>query len=150
MIRRWNDRVSDDDVVYHLGDFTLGGTNMAQKFFEKLKGRIYVLKGSHDQSWYGKRVLFSLSGQVVEFLGTTKEISYNDKKIQLNHYAQRVWWLSHYGSYHLYGHSHGRLPSVGRSMDVGVDCHNFYPVKLEDVILKLKNERNMNQLAESD
>ncbi len=26
LAERWNARVRDEDVVYHLGDFTLGGT----------------------------------------------------------------------------------------------------------------------------
>ena len=30
--------------------------------------------------------------------------------VVLCHYAMRVWDRSHYGSWHLYGHSHGNLP----------------------------------------
>ena len=53
--------------------------------------------------------------------------------IVLCHYAFRVWRNAHHGSWHLYGHSHGSLPSAGRSMDVGVDCHDFSPISYEQV-----------------
>ena len=31
---------------------------------------------------------------------------------------------------HLYGHTHGALEEMGRSMDVGVDSWNYSPVRL--------------------
>ena len=56
----------------------------------------------------------------------------------MSHYAHRTWDKSHHGSLHLYGHSHGTLPGVGRSMDVGVDStdmnSDFTPFLLDDVI----------------
>ena len=47
----------------------------------------------------------------------------------------RVWNKSHYGSWNLYGHSHGSLPDDphARAIDVGVDCHNFAPVSFDEV-----------------
>jgi hypothetical protein len=41
--------------------------------------------------------------------------------IVLSHYAQRCWQGRSKGAWHFYGHAHGRLPSEGRSRDVGVD-----------------------------
>jgi len=40
----------------------------------------------------------------------------------------RTWPLSHYNSWHLYGHSHGKLEPIGKSWDIGVDANNYYPV----------------------
>ena len=42
----------------------------------------------------------------------------------MNHYSHRIWNMSHYGAYHLFGHSHGTLDDIGRSMDVGLNTHN--------------------------
>ena len=49
---------------------------------------------------------------------------YGKVKIVLMHYAMRVWNKSHWGMWHLYGHSHGSLPEDPKSMsfDVGVDA----------------------------
>jgi len=47
----------------------------------------------------------------------------------------RTWNASHHGVWHLYGHSHGTLSDDEKalSIDVGVDCHNFYPISYEEV-----------------
>jgi calcineurin-like phosphoesterase family protein len=66
--------------------------------------------------------------------------------IILCHYAMRVWDRSHYGSMHLYGHSHGHLPDYGKSMDVGVDCHNYYPISVDHVRERLSSAKNFNEV----
>jgi hypothetical protein len=43
------------------------------------------------------------------------------QRLYLHHYACRTWPAQHYGSHHFYGHSHGNLPPLGKSRDVGVD-----------------------------
>ena len=62
--------------------------------------------------------------------------------VVLFHYAIREWNASHHGTYHLYGHSHGTLPDNPKSLsfDVGVDCHDFYPLSYQEVkaIMKTK------------
>lgn len=145
LIERWNSCVGDDDIVYHLGDFTLGRLDVFQKYCSQLVGNIYVVPGGHDCRWMN-----DAEAQIGQTIGTTQtgwvilkptlmSIDFHNdnerysKSLILCHYAMRVWDKSHYGSVHLYGHSHGNLPSIGRSMDVGVDCHNFYPVDLNDV-----------------
>jgi calcineurin-like phosphoesterase family protein len=47
----------------------------------------------------------------------------------------RVWRASHFGSWHLFSHSHGNLPELqgALSFDVGVDCHDFEPIAYEQV-----------------
>jgi calcineurin-like phosphoesterase family protein len=49
----------------------------------------------------------------------------------------RSWPLSHYASWHLFGHHHGRLESYGLSFDCGTDTNNFYPYSLDDVCKKM-------------
>jgi len=55
--------------------------------------------------------------------------------IVLFHYSLREWNASHWGTYHLYGHSHGTLEDLSNSLsfDIGVDCHNFYPLSYKEV-----------------
>ncbi|KKL16922.1 hypothetical protein LCGC14_2490690, partial [marine sediment metagenome] len=55
------------------------------------------------------------------------------------HYAMRRWERSHYGSWQLYGHSHGRLEPIGLQHDVGVDNNNFYPVSLIELVEIMKH-----------
>ena len=56
----------------------------------------------------------------------------------LSHYAHRVWDKSHYGTIHLFGHSHGGLEDHNLSMDVGEDTNNFSPYAAEAIIEKMK------------
>ena len=55
----------------------------------------------------------------------------------------RIWRSDFRGTWHLYGHSHGNLPDKEDRLafDVGVDCHNFYPLSYDEVkaIMKTKN-----------
>ena len=126
IIRRHNEVVSDADVVVHAGDFSMiKDTKLVYKnYISKLKGTNIFLKGSHDY-WLQKGI------QIWE-----KRI--DGIYVVVCHYAMRVWPKSHYGAYHLYGHSHNRLGSYGKSFDVGVDGNNFYPYSFEDV----KNKMN--------
>lgn len=47
-----------------------------------------------------------------------------------SHYGYRVWPDAWRGDLHLYGHSHGSLPGTRTSLDVGVDCWDWAPVRL--------------------
>jgi calcineurin-like phosphoesterase family protein len=60
----------------------------------------------------------------------------------------KVWAKSHYNSWQLFGHSHGKLEGVGKQMDIGVDTHNFYPYSLDEIrtIMKTKPD-NSNLLC---
>jgi len=142
MIVRWNAVVAPDDIVYHLGDFTLAGPRIAAEYAARLRGRLYLVPGSHDRRWTKGRVgylpihtMYQAPVLVGEPMMTIRPDGKN--LFVLCHYAMRVWPKSCYGSFHLYGHSHGRLPGLGRSMDVGVDCHDFRPLRLDAVLVKL-------------
>jgi len=129
IIDNFNAKVKSGDAVYHLGDFTLKEYERAKEYMHKLNGCHFFIIGSHDK-WI-------VEGG--ECRGTyLKEIKENGKVIVLCHYAMRVWPKSHYGSWHLYGHSHGKLLSYGLSYDVGVDNNNFFPVSFDEIKEKMK------------
>lgn len=134
MIDRWNSVCDYESVVYLLGDFNLGNPADVGRIISRLKfSHMHFIKGNHDKSfceWYRKNKPYN-----VTLYGSYLETRIDGIDFTLNHYAQRVWNKSHYGAYHLYGHSHGSLPDDpnSRSFDVGVDCHNFTPLSLQQV-----------------
>ncbi len=132
LIDNWNKVVGVKDLVYHLGDFSWGNSRV---YREQLNGRIVMIYGSHDKEC-------RKNPQWFEELSPLMTIRIDNQFIVLCHYAMRVWDHSHYGAWMLYGHSHGRLPSYGKSYDVGVDNNNYYPISYEQVqnIMKLKEE----------
>lgn len=123
IISRWNAAVGEDDVVYHLGDFALGLNNpeRIQAIFTRLNGRKFLVFGNHDVRRDGDLhpTIAGLGWAArPEALTLVKD---EGQHVVLAHYAQRVWQGRIKGSWHFYGHAHGRLPAEGRSRDVGVD-----------------------------
>lgn len=144
MIRNWNEVVSEDDMVYHLGDFTLGNSGFAQSIFRRLNGNISILNNSyhHDKRWIpssyiGVTNYNTVSGYVYS-LPPIFVLDASYKVIVLCHFPMAVWDRKHYGSIHLHGHSHGEYKYKRGTLafDVGVDSWGFTPVSLEEVIKK--------------
>ena len=48
LIDYWNETVRNDDIVWFLGDFVLGGRNVLNDYASKLKGRKRIILGNHD------------------------------------------------------------------------------------------------------
>ena len=117
IVKRHNSVVKPNDTVINVGDFALGKPKDVSIIRAQLVGKQIFLRGSHDKwlnhasdIWKG-----TVEGQVIVAC----------------HYAMRVWPQSHYGSWDVYGHSHGHLPPLGKQHDVGVDNNDFYPVSFE-------------------
>lgn len=124
LIRNWNSCVKKDEHVYVLGDFSFAPP---QNYFPLLNGHKHLIIGNHDQ----KRV--KALEKLFVWCKYYHELRHLKQHIVLMHYGMRVWNRHHHGSWHLYGHSHGTLPSHGLSIDVGVDAHNYYPVSFSEV-----------------
>lgn len=163
LIANWNDRVKDDDTVYHLGDFCFGSIKVATSYFAQLRGRIHILgtPWHHDKSWLPKptwlAALQSLSGHPINILPPMHVLLFQQystdpkgrpKPVVLCHYPVAKWDRSHYGSWHLYGHCHGQFQNGGLSMDVGVDtlwhkgpdAMQYVPISIEEVAYTMREK----------
>lgn len=49
LISNWNSVVSDDDIIYHLGDFCLSDKTSIKKIASKLNGHKILVRGNHDR-----------------------------------------------------------------------------------------------------
>lgn len=142
IIGRHNEVVGAEDLVIHAGDFTLRKElREVENYIRRLNGKHIFLRGSHDY-WMDDSY-----HEIWE-----KEI--DGHFIVVCHYAMKVWERSHYDSWQLFGHSHGKIEGVGKQMDIGVDTHNFYPYSLreiEDIMSKKKDNFNfLDTLSISD
>ncbi|WP_390451247.1 metallophosphoesterase family protein, partial [Chryseobacterium sp. Alg-005] len=135
LIKRWNERIKENDTVYHLGDVSLGKPDFTKEILDRLNGKIHLIKGNHEYSALRVQDRFEWIKDYAEIYIEDEEVKTGKQKITLLHYSMRTWNGSHRGSWQLYGHSHGTLPDdkMSLSLDVGVDCHNFYPVSYEEV-----------------
>lgn len=127
LVKNWNDRVKPSDTVYLVGDaFFKAG----HRHLWRLQGTIHLILGNHDNLDNMKQL------NVARRFATIKdfsEIEVHGEKIVLFHYGMRTWRRDLRGSWHLYGHSHGKLKPYGKSCDVGVDSWNYSPVPFEDL-----------------
>jgi calcineurin-like phosphoesterase family protein len=135
LIQRWNERVRPGDRVYHLGDFSVCRGPKTGEILTRLNGEIHLVWGNHDRPAYAIRERFASYHDYLQ-------ITVCEQFIVCFHYAMRVWNKSHKGSWHLYGHSHGSLAEDphARSMDVGVDCNDFYPFSFDEVADHMKGK----------
>jgi calcineurin-like phosphoesterase family protein len=131
MIAEWNWIVGKRDIIYHLGDFGCGSVRLMEEILKQLNGRKFLCIGSHDKQ------MLKLP-QYFEGIKESFMIKINGQWIFLSHYLHKVWPKSHYGSWHLFGHSHARMnwyaEPEGKLLDVGVDGHNFMPWALSEII----------------
>jgi len=129
LLRNINAKVQPNDRLFHLGDFA---KSKIEYFRKAINCRnVVLILGNHDRINY-RSTLFS---GVFDRFTLKTEIDGERKDIVLDHYAMKVWNKSHYGAWQLYGHSHGGLPDdeTALAFDVGVDCHNYMPLNLQDI-----------------
>jgi calcineurin-like phosphoesterase family protein len=121
-----NKYVKEDDILYHLGDWSFGGVHNILQFRNYIVCKnVHLILGNHDQHIVDKEIKYhDTSFNPIELFSSVQDVLTLDigkTKLFLSHYSHRVWLGSHKGVIHLYGHSHGSIPDYGKSMDVGVD-----------------------------
>jgi calcineurin-like phosphoesterase family protein len=140
IISNWDSTIGEFDHVYILGDVSFGKATETLEILKRLPGIKYLIYGNHDRVIRDNKILRDQFAEVHEFLERDFKVGDKKYKIVMCHYAMKVWNKSHHGSMQLYGHSHGSMPDDGtRSMDVGLDSNNHYPVSIEEVIEKIGN-----------
>ncbi len=138
MLERHNKMVTNRDIVYHLGDFAF--SPRVKFWLDRLNGKEHhLILGNHDHKKMKKLKENFTSVQAV------KLINIGESSIFMSHYAHLVWPNRHYGTYHLFGHSHGTVQGLVGSLDVGVDSHGFYPSPWEDIKEVIDNRKAVSK-----
>jgi len=152
LISNWNEVVSKTDEVYILGDFCFGTKAKWRIILNQLNGIKYYIKGNHDKP---KQIPTEMFEWVKDYHELNLKINDKWKKIVLCHYPFLTWNKNHSGSWNLFGHAHGNLNNISlkdrfkvflglkrklskNQYDVGVDCNNYKPISLDQIIEKLK------------
>lgn len=99
LIERWNKVVSNEDIVYILGDMFWCTPKVAIEVLDKLNGQKILVRGNHDKR---HTELDNKFKQVVDYL----EVRDKDRHVVLCHYPIPCFKNHYYGWYHLYGHVH--------------------------------------------
>ena len=83
MIEKWNKKVHARDEVVILGDLSLGNGKETNEILCRLKGRLYLIRGNHDER-YLRNKDFDVSR--FEWVKDYAELHDNKRKIVLMHY----------------------------------------------------------------
>jgi len=159
LLKRWNDIITDNDIVYYLGDLAFCRDETTKWFIYSLKGKINYILGNHDRM--KDIVKFGRFDNIHEY-GTEIFIKDDDNKgargsdgyqqIIMTHYPILSWNRAHYGSWHLHGHCHGSLMKYNQDyykrkvMDVGCNVINYTPISYQEV----KNIMNKKSISVVD
>ena len=151
IVRGINDTVGQDDILFHLGDWSFGGFESIYKFRDRINcNNIHLVLGNHDhhieRDRDGIRFMFESVNQYLE-LEVNRQYNF-----ALMHYPIMSWNKMNDGVIHLHGHVHlppHRRIGKGRMMDVGVDGNGLDPISMTKV-LTLLNSRPIKSGFEFD
>ena len=134
LVEKWNSRIKPQDTVYHLGDFSFREN---RDWFNPrmLRGKKILIRGNHD-----KKINKDIWNEVHNYY----ELKVNKQMFVLSHYPFLEWNKGHRGSIHLHGHCHGnRAKDTAhlRMLDVGVDCHDYGPLHIDEVVDLMKDKK---------
>ena len=145
MIKNWNETVSAEDTVYHLGDLMLGDNLYGIECVKRLNGYIKLIRGNHDTDARWK--LYEKLPNV-ELVGWADVIKYKKYNFYLSHHPTLTSNLEkapHLRMHliNLYGHTH-QMSKFYQDMPymfhVGLDSNNNRPILLDDAIELMKEE----------
>lgn len=145
IVNNINSVVGQDDILFHLGDWSFGGFDSIKEFRDRIVCQnIYLAYGNHDH--HIERNKDGIQGIFTKtFQYETLHLKYPSIKLSpgreymftLMHYPICSWHDMNNGRYHLFGHVHlppNKKIMEGRSMDVGMDGNNLTPYDATEVI----------------
>lgn len=153
LIRRWNETVPEDGIVFHLGDFCNGGNKEWNEIMYRLNGRIYLILGNHDMKAYRS----GYTGSRFEHITQQMSIRVGGQSIILNHNPFLAYGGAYRNVWQFFGHVHsGPRSHTGmdhprlqylfpRQYDVGVDNNDFRPISFAEVKVKIEAQVSASQ-----
>lgn len=156
LIKNWNDVVSNNDIVFILGDIVwFEGRNNTKRILDQLKGKeIHIIPGNHDNrdnfEYLSERFIIHDSIVTCYIKSDTKI-----QEIFLCHFPMATWPHHERSTIHLFGHIHSGpncnnnavdvpgkdlLLKFGKCYDVGVDNNNYTPIELAEISNKLNSD----------
>lgn len=142
IIKRWNERVSWNDTVIHLGDVAIGPKQLVEDQIRRLAGRKILVRGNHDRNssnswWMDHGFDFSCDGLRFQNCWLTHEPDTSRAggcDLNIHGHLHNIW--------------HGFAPNAGDEKDAAEQKHlrnpwqrlfaieytNFYPIEFQEFI----------------
>ena len=148
LIRRWNAKVEQQDIVYILGDISNVCIEHVKEIFDQLHGIKRLIIGNHDEEFF----MDYFVKRIVATATSTKYIDDDGRMVFLCHYPVMDWSYGDKTIHHVYGHIHNKSIANGYlyeeikmfyknklAYNASIDVTNYEPVTLDELI-QLKEE----------
>ena len=154
-----NEVVGQDDILFHLGDWSFGGFEQIEIFRNQIVCKnVHIITGNHDHHIENNRDgVQSLFSSVNKYLNLV--VKYNvgtplmgEERFALMHFPIASWDNMARGAIHLHGHVHfdpSKRIGKGKMMDVGCDGNMLYPIQMQEV-LRIMNKQPIKSMFEFD
>lgn len=133
LIRSWNERVTESDTVYIVGDLSYNSGKTPVQYLSRLHGIKHLIRGNHDTGITDAVRFYEYCATVTDFL----EIDDRDRHVILCHYPI----VHEKGGYMVHGHIHNQrnhayqlLKELPKVLNAGVDVNFYRPVTLDELI----------------
>ena len=129
LIQLWNGRITNDDIIFHLGDFCFKEEKEknAQYYLSQLNGQKIILRGNHDNNNSLKTCIedirIHLGGKNILLIHNPNESSYGFNLVLAGHVHQK--WKFKTMTYEKYKWD---------VCNVGVDVWKFKPIIINEVL----------------
>jgi calcineurin-like phosphoesterase family protein len=151
LIRRHNERVKPDDIVYDLGDFSMSEKTVPL-FLPRYNGLRHLIMGNHDFCHPCKSKKKNYEGAIERYLSygfKSVSLEMDLEEFHLHHmpYTADERHGERYSKYRpkrtddkwlLHGHTHTLAKFGNKELNVGVDQWNYYPVSIDEVRQAIK------------
>lgn len=143
IIDNWNNKITDDDDVYILGDFSYKSEDPIQ-YLKMLNGRKHLIVGNHDNKLLKNPTCKKYFVEIVDI----KTVNDNGTQIVLCHYPLVEWSGYYRNALHFFGHVHNTFRNettkyamgMKNAYNVGVDVIGFAPCTLEEILESNREE----------
>lgn len=124
IVRGWNSVVTDESIVFHLGDFG------DPEYIFQLKGKeIFIVPGNYDKE---EILLKLLEDPRVKIIKANSIVKIDKIPFKLIHSIDSGENAGN--EFFLFGHTHGRSIAKRNGLDVGIDAHHFKPIDAKTIL----------------
>ena len=130
LVLKWNNKVNEEDTVYILGDFCFKMEKQDTiNLLNQLKGKKILIKGNHDK-FVGQKDFDKCFEKIYNYL----QLNEDNQQIILSHYPIIDFAGMYYGAKMIYGHIHNKYVPHKNMYCVSVECVNYEPVTLNEIL----------------
>ena len=137
IIDNWNNKVTNNDDVYILGDFSYKSEDPIS-YLKKLNGKKHLIVGNHDNKLLKNPACKKYFVEIADF----KMVDDNGNQIVLCHYPLVEWNGYYRNVLHFYGHVHNAYHNetvryardMKNAYNVGVDVIGFAPCTFDEIV----------------